>query len=376
VLDHTVHYEGTNGPNYTIGGVFQDARGPNSPGIIDSQTDVHDYTNDVTKPNYSPNYPWGPYATHNVPVDTDHDGLPDWWEQIKGSNPNSPAGDFSDANADLVGDGYTELERYLNWLALPHYDCTNGTTLHVDLAQFTRGFTNSSLGAIYAVFSTTNGTVGISGHIAQFTSTISTNGLGSLKFKVTDNTGFSYTNTINIHLVAPAPNTAPILAAIPDRTVNGGVYFSVTNVASDTDSPPQILTFNLPVAPSNAAIDVINGLFHWRPFVTQAGTTNPVTVVVTDNGSPALSATQSFNVIVNPLASPSMSLLGWSNGQLQLTVNGPSGPDYAVQASSNLINWDTLWITNSPPTPFNWSETNANLSPSRYYRIKIGPPLP
>ena len=46
VLDGTYHYEGTNGPTYTINGVVQDDPGPDNPGIIDSQTDVHDYTND------------------------------------------------------------------------------------------------------------------------------------------------------------------------------------------------------------------------------------------------------------------------------------------------------------------------------------------
>src|SRR6185312_14141820 len=198
VIDHTVHYEGTNGPNYTIGGVLQDARGPNYPGIIDSQTDVHDYTNDVTKPNYSPNAPWGPYATYDVQLDTDHDGLPDWWERIKGLNTNSPAGDFSDANVDLASDGYTELERYLNWLALPHYDCTNGTTLNVDLTQYTRGFTN--LAPVYAVFSAAGGSVTLSGRTAQFTPTTGTNALGGFSFSVTDSSGFSYTNSINLHI--------------------------------------------------------------------------------------------------------------------------------------------------------------------------------
>ena len=44
-------------------------------------------------------------------------------------NPNSPAGDFSDANGDLNGDGYTNLEEYLNSLAAggtqPPYSCSD-----------------------------------------------------------------------------------------------------------------------------------------------------------------------------------------------------------------------------------------------------------
>ena len=47
-----------------------------------------------------------------MPVDSDHDGIPDDWEKAHGLNPNDPA----DANKDLNGDGYTNLEKYLNSL--------------------------------------------------------------------------------------------------------------------------------------------------------------------------------------------------------------------------------------------------------------------
>ena len=81
-LDKTTHYTGTNGNPYIIFGVTQPGPSPNYPGFIDSQTDVKDFTNNPAAPNYSPNAPWPPYATYNVPVDTDHDGLPDWWETL------------------------------------------------------------------------------------------------------------------------------------------------------------------------------------------------------------------------------------------------------------------------------------------------------
>ena len=375
VLDGTTHYEGTNGPNYTINGYYQtNSVGPDNPGMIDSQTDVHDYTNDVTKPNYSANYPWPPYATYNVPVDSDHDGLPDWWEQMRGTNPNSAPGDFSDANADLPGDGYTELERYLNWLAAPHFDCTNGTTLNVDLTQYTRGYTNNS--PVYAVFGATNGTVALSGKTAQFNSTINTNGLGGFMFKVTDASGFSYTNTVNVHVIIPTTNTAPVLSAVSSRNINVGVNLNITNTATDADVPAQVLTFSLPTGPTNATLDASSGIFNWRPLVTQAATVNPVTVVVTDNGTPNLSTTQSFNVTVNPLVQPTVAAPVLAVGQIGFSVNGQTGPDYAVQSSTNLTNWNTVFITNSPPMPFTWTDTNTSVAPAQFYRIKIGPPLP
>lgn len=42
--------------------------------------------------------------------DSDGDGMPDAWETANGLNPNDP----SDANGDINGDGYTNIEKYIN----------------------------------------------------------------------------------------------------------------------------------------------------------------------------------------------------------------------------------------------------------------------
>ncbi len=42
--------------------------------------------------------------------DTDGDGMPDEWEKANGLNPNDP----SDANGDINGDGYTNIEKWIN----------------------------------------------------------------------------------------------------------------------------------------------------------------------------------------------------------------------------------------------------------------------
>jgi hypothetical protein len=378
VLDGTYHYEGTNANPYIINGYFQ-GNFSDIPGMIDSQTDVKDYQNtNSSLPNYSANAPWPPQNTYNLAdsIDSDHDGLPDWWENIRGTNPNSAPGDFSDANADLVGDAYTELERYINWLAVPHYNCTNGMILSVDLTQYIRGFTNSSLGSTIAVFGAINGTVTLTNRVAYFNSAISTNGLGGFQFKVTDNTGFAYTNSVNVHVVNPTSNTAPLLSAISDRTINVGVNLLITNSATDSDTPAQTLTYNLQTAVTNAMLNTNSGVFNWRPLVTQADTTNPFTVVVADNGSPSMSATQSFNVVVNPLMNPVVAVPALAAGQIGFSISGQAGPDYAVQGSSNLVDWNTLFITNPATMPFSWSTDADNTVPPQFYRIKVGPPLP
>ena len=62
----------------------------------------------ISDPRQMGGYPvygaWQPY------VDTDGDGMPDEWERANGLNPNDP----SDANGDCNGDGYTNIEKYIN----------------------------------------------------------------------------------------------------------------------------------------------------------------------------------------------------------------------------------------------------------------------
>ena len=52
---------------------------------------------------------WNTYNTYNVPTDTDHDGMPDFWEIMKGLDINN-----ADDRNDTLPNGYTRLEEYLN----------------------------------------------------------------------------------------------------------------------------------------------------------------------------------------------------------------------------------------------------------------------
>ncbi|HZO54405.1 MAG TPA: putative Ig domain-containing protein, partial [Bryobacteraceae bacterium] len=94
-------------------------------------------------------------------------------------------------------------------------------------------------------------------------------------------------------------NSAPALAPIANRTINEGRLLSITNSALDFDLPHQTLTFSLaPGAPAGATVDSASGVFQWRPAEFQGGTTNAFAILVADNGSPAMTATQRFSVIV------------------------------------------------------------------------------
>ena len=69
------------------------------PGLPDSQDDVGGWDN-------------YPEVKRPVDWDTDGDGMPNAWEKQNGFN----SADVTDGNKDLTGDGYTNLEKYLNSL--------------------------------------------------------------------------------------------------------------------------------------------------------------------------------------------------------------------------------------------------------------------
>src|SRR5207244_3283978 len=71
----------------------------------------------------------------------------------------------------------------------------------------------------------------------------------------------------------------------------------VTNAASDSDLPANLLSYSLVGAPAGMTIDA-NGVIHWTPSEAQGPSTNVITTVASDNGVPSMSATNSFTVTV------------------------------------------------------------------------------
>jgi autotransporter-associated beta strand protein len=135
-----------------------------------------------------------------APIDTDNDGMPDYWEKAMGLN-------FSSASdAMTIGaDGYANIERYLNWLADPHAFTVTNTPVDIDLWQYTSGFTNAN--PTYTVTILSNGVVTLnSGHIAHFTPAANFSGMGAFQFTVTGNDGTAWSN--NVAVIA-SPVTPP-----------------------------------------------------------------------------------------------------------------------------------------------------------------------
>jgi hypothetical protein len=97
----------------------------------------------------------------------------------------------------------------------------------------------------------------------------------------------------------PAPaNRPPTLQPIADQAADEGRELKITLQASDPD-PGQTLKYSLGTnVPAGATINTNTGVFAWTPTASQAPATNQITLIATDSGAPAMSAQQTFTVVV------------------------------------------------------------------------------
>ena len=99
---------------------------------------------------------------------------------------------------------------------------------------------------------------------------------------------------------------------------------------------------------------------------------------MTDNGTPGLSAPNSFSFIVYPPVHPGFSAGSFSNGVFNLTVSGDGGPDYVLQTSTNLTVWQPVMTNYSPTVPFNWNVLQIVSQPAGFFSgypaaLNLGP---
>ncbi|MEY4433398.1 MAG: hypothetical protein RLZZ44_1532 [Bacteroidota bacterium] len=140
---------------------------------------------------------WPEFTNESRPSDwdTDHDGLPNWWETSHGLNPNSALGDFSETNADPNKDGFTQLEDYLDWMSKPHNFLSNDEPVVLELNDFFKGFEKRP---VYSISNIQNGNVVIVDKKIQFTPL--NKGLASVVVKVVDAAGDTMTRTLNFYI--------------------------------------------------------------------------------------------------------------------------------------------------------------------------------
>lgn len=137
----------------------------------------------------------------------------------------------------------------------------------------------------------------------------------------------------------------------------------------DLDLPEQNLTFSFETgAPSGASVDAATGWFAWTPGAGDAGTTNTITVRVVDSGSPGLSGTRGFRVIVLPAM---IVTIGWSGDMVSLSATATLGRPYRTEFKGQLndASWTPLGnaiVAVSGTVTF---VDTTSASTQRFYRI-------
>src|SRR5947207_1945238 len=119
-----------------------------------------------------------------------------------------------------------------------------------------------------------------------------------VRVSVTDNGVPALSATNSFTVTVTEVNLAPVLSVPADQTIDEQTALNVSASATDADLPANTLTFALVSAPTGMTINAASGVISWTPSEAQGPSTNVVSVSVTDNGVPALSATNSFTVTV------------------------------------------------------------------------------
>ena len=178
--------------------------------------------------------------------------------------------------------------------------------------------------------------------------------------------------THSFTFVVTEVNVAPVLPPQANRTINRLTTLIVTNTATDSDIPANTLAYMLLAAPSGATISS-GGILIWTPNETQESSTNTFTTVVTDNGSPNLSATNSFTVIVLWAVVPPVINLDpvtvLSGGEFRFSFSGTSGKRYVIQSSEDLLGWTDVQTITMGSGSLDFSEKWGTNTHQRYFRV-------
>jgi hypothetical protein len=132
---------------------------------------------------------------------------------------------------------------------------------------------------------------------------------GTYRVIVSNAAGTVQSSPATLTVLASPTNSPPVLGVITNRTVDEGLNLTFTIRATDSDQPAQTLTYSLAGAPSGATVNPTSGVFTWTPSEAQGPSTNTITVLVTDNGTPPMVAVTNFSVEVREVnTAPAMSL--------------------------------------------------------------------
>ena len=188
--------------------------------------------------------------------------------------------------------------------------------------------------------------------VFSWTPTSGQAGLYTISVTVADQLSYTDTKTFKV-TVTSAANNPPNLAAIGNKTVSEGSALTFTATATDPDGG-QTKTFSLDSGnPSGSSINSSSGAFTWTPTEAQGAGSYPITVRVTDNGSPASNDFETITVTVDEInVAPALATIA------NQTVTEGSTFSYTASATDSDLPANTL--TYSLIT----APTNMTINPS------------
>ena len=170
------------------------------------------------------------------------------------------------------------------------------------------------------------------------------------------------------NVLGVSSNTPPVLDAIGPKAIYLSQMLTFTAAAHDNDLPAQVLTFSLDAgAPIGASIETGSGVFLWMP---EAAGSFPVTVRVTDNGFPPLSASEA--IVIEVLNRPSFTGSRLNGENFELIWGTRAGKKYAVdyKADLNAPQWTALGTNMASGASLSF--TNASMGATQcFFRIRV-----
>ncbi|HTY87248.1 MAG TPA: S8 family serine peptidase [Candidatus Acidoferrum sp.] len=356
--------------------------------------------------------PWPVQPSAPQPLDSDGDGIPDYWEitlAALGTNSMNPA---VPNNNHSYPDGYTDLEHYINWLAGPHALTVTNTPVAVDLYALA-GRTGR---LAFSVGNATNGSVTLAGRIATFTPTNNYFGFASFDFSVFNLSTTNAFGPVTVSIMVSATNittsSTPLTNGVPQlRTVPaGGIDYYLVKVPVNAQIATNIL--------SAVAGGPLNLLYSQVGFPTGTNT-GDYTLLAGSSGGIAILTSNSVptNIVAggtyylgvqNPSGGPAdysievdfypppptnappsgggtppvITSITPTNGGFLLVWYAPTNESFMVQWTDNLLppaSWNTVpgIITYTGPvtatdgrfTFFDDGSQTGGLSPDRFYRL-------
>jgi hypothetical protein len=338
--------------------------------------------------------------THTNPnePDTDHDGLPDGWEVANGLDPNDSNG-VNGASGDPDGDGYTNMQEYLGGSnprltgSVPAQPplitafSPSGSSLFIleeDNTVFFATATDANNDPLHYAWKLDGAQVSTNSSWT-FATTDTDSGQTTLSKQYTvqlvvaagsDQVSRQWTVVVNNR------NHAPVLNLMSNITAKVGDTIHLTPVYYDPDNQ------NSATGDDNILTVTYSG---WMTNATKTIGTGDrglhfVTVTVTDNGNPALSAEQTIQVavdvpvLVSPALAGAIQRIGATN-YFTVTYIRPkpsTNAVYILEATTNLVNWTvssnyTSLVTDNGPSETVVLRDTAPLSATnkRFMRLKV-----